>query len=157
VTTLRLTRSSDDQRLYALEELGTLHLDSPDGERSRLATAAAGDRRWHLAHVGPFMNTIHAVDATGAVVGRYDDAGLREGGGLLWSRRSFAMRCASRRRDRYTLVEGDSELAMIWARNWGSHPVRVVGDDLSALDPGLLLFAAFVVRVLAEEWASVGC
>ena len=46
---------------------------------------------------------------------------------------------------------------MIWARNWGKRPARVVGDDLTALDPGLLLFATFVVRVLAEEWASVGC
>jgi hypothetical protein len=157
MATLQLTRSGDDQRLYALDGLGTLRLDSPEGQRSRLATAAAGERRWHLAHVGPFMNTIHAVDATGAVVGRYDDAGIREGGGLLWSRRTFALRCASRWKDRYALVEGENEIAMISARTWGTRPARVVGDDLGALDPGLVLFATFVVRVLAEEWASVGC
>jgi hypothetical protein len=154
VTTLQLTRSTDDQRLYALEDLGTLRLDSPDGQRSRLATAAAGDRRWHLAHVGPFMNTIHAVDTSGAVVGRYDDAGLRDGGALRWSRRALALRCASRWKDRYALLDGDVEIAMIWARTWGLRPARVVGDELTALDPGLLLFATFVVRVLAEDSAS---
>ena len=157
MATLQLTRSSDDQRLYALEGLGTLRLDSPEGQRSRLATAEAGDRRWHLAHVGPFMNTIHAVDATGAVSGRYDDSGSSDGGDLRWSRRTLALRCASRWKDRYALLDGDDEIALIWARDWGTRPVRVVGDDLTALDPGLLLLATFVVRVLAEESASAGC
>lgn len=33
----------------------------------------------------------------------------------------------------------------------GRRPVSIAADDLSAIDPGLLLFAVFVVRALAED------
>jgi len=36
-------------------------------------------------------------------------------------------------------------------KGWGRRPVKVTVDDAEALEPGLLLFAAFVVRGLAED------
>jgi hypothetical protein len=36
-------------------------------------------------------------------------------------------------------------------RGWGRRPVKVSVDDPDALEPGLLLFAVFVVRGLAED------
>ena len=49
---------------------------------------------------------------------------------------------------------GDRELALLDGRGWGKRPVRVTVDDLAALEPGLLLFAAFVVHALAEDAGS---
>jgi hypothetical protein len=39
-------------------------------------------------------------------------------------------------------------------RSWGRRPVRITVEDFAALEPGLLLFTAFVVRGLAEDAAS---
>ena len=43
---------------------------------------------------------------------------------------------------------------MLEAKTWGKRPVRVTVDDPSAVDPLLLLFAAFVARRLAEDSAA---
>jgi hypothetical protein len=45
-------------------------------------------------------------------------------------------------------------LAVLDAKSWGRTPVKVTVDDPGAVDPGLLLFAAFVVRGLAEDASS---
>jgi hypothetical protein len=42
-------------------------------------------------------------------------------------------------------------LAVFEGKGWGRRPVKVTVDDPRALDPGLLLFAAFVVRGLGED------
>ena len=53
----------------------------------------------------------------------------------------------------YALADGDRELALFDGRGWGKRPVRItVGED--SIAPGLLLFAAFVVRGLAEDAAG---
>jgi hypothetical protein len=39
-------------------------------------------------------------------------------------------------------------------RGWGRRPVMVGGDDAGAVEPGLLLFAASVVRGLAADASS---
>jgi hypothetical protein len=41
-------------------------------------------------------------------------------------------------------------------KGWGKRPVAVTVDDRSPIDPGLLLFATFVVRGLAEDASSAG-
>ena len=46
------------------------------------------------------------------------------------------------------------ELAVFDGKGWGRRPVEVVVEDSAAVEPGLLLFAAFVVRGLAED---AGC
>jgi hypothetical protein len=38
-----------------------------------------------------------------------------------------------------------AELAIFDGKGWGKRPVAVIVDDLSAIDPGLVLFTAFVV------------
>ena len=43
---------------------------------------------------------------------------------------------------------------MLDGRSWGKRPVTITVDDPAAVDPGLLLFAAYVVRSLAEDSAS---
>jgi hypothetical protein len=52
-------------------------------------------------------------------------------------------------------ADGVRELAVIAGQGWGRRPVTIMLDDPSALDPGLLLFAAFVVRGVAQD-ASAG-
>lgn len=54
-------------------------------------------------------------------------------------------------RERYALADGEHELAVFEGKGWGRRPVKVTADDPAALDPGLLLFAAFLVRRLAED------
>ena len=68
---------------------------------------------------------------------------------------SWNLRPASAWRSRYALADGERELAVLDGKGWGKRPVAIVVDDLRAIDPGLLLFAAFVVRGLAED-AVVG-
>ena len=58
---------------------------------------------------------------------------------------------AIRWRERYALADGDRELAVSDGKAWGRRPVRVTLEDAAGLDPGLLLFAAYVVRGLAED------
>ena len=68
--------------------------------------------------------------------------------------RDLVLRPASAWRERYALAEGDNELALFDGAGWGRRPVKVTVDDPAALDAGLLLFAAFVVRRLAEDAGS---
>jgi hypothetical protein len=64
------------------------------------------------------------------------------------------LRPASRHRERYALADGELELAVFDGKGWGKRPVRVTVNDQEAVEPGLLLFAAFVVRGLAEDAAA---
>ena len=48
-------------------------------------------------------------------------------------------------------TNGERELAILDGKGWGRRPVKVTLDDPDAVDPGLLLFAAFIVRGLAED------
>jgi hypothetical protein len=41
-------------------------------------------------------------------------------------------------------------------KGWGKRPVTLSVADPEAVDPGLLLFATFVVRGLAEDAAATG-
>lgn len=57
-------------------------------------------------------------------------------------------------RERYVLSDGDGELARIDGRSWGRMPVRVSLARPDDLEPGLLLFATYVVRQLAIKAAN---
>ncbi len=151
---LELTRSAEDRRLYELAGVGTVRLK---GWASRAAGAEANGRSWEIARRGLFQVTVEATDETGEMVGRFRARGLRRGGSLSWVDRELVLRPASHWRQRYALADGDRELAVLEGKGWGRRPVKVSVDDPSALDPGLLLFAAFVVRGLAEDAsAAVG-
>ena len=56
--------------------------------------------------------------------------------------------------ERYALEDGGRELGRFHGKSWGGTPVRMRVRDDAALEPGLLLFAAFVVRGLAEYAAQ---
>jgi hypothetical protein len=79
---------------------------------------------------------------------------MRRGGTLGWGGRELDLRPASRWRERYALAEGALELAVFDGRGWGKRPVGVAIPDERAVEPALVLFAAFVVRSLAEASAA---
>jgi hypothetical protein len=145
---LELKRIPGDRRLYALEGVGTLRLK---GFASRGATAEAGGRAWRIAHRRFWQRVTQAADEAGTAVGEFEPRNLRRGGTLGWAGRELTLRPASRWRERYALVEGDRELAVLDGKGWGRRPVKVTVDDPGAIEPGLLLFTAFVVRGLAED------
>jgi hypothetical protein len=147
---LELTRTREDRKLYALEGVGTLRLKGWTN-RTATATAATGDRVWELARHGLFKAVVEATDALGSVVGSYEPRTFKRGGTLRWAGRELTLRPASVWRQRYALADGDRELAVFDGRGWGKRPVAVLADDPAALDPGLVLYAAFVVRGLAED------
>ena len=99
---------------------------------------------------GSRERAVEATDTGGAVVGEFEARAIRRGGALRWRGKEYALRPASSWRERYALADGDRELAVLEGKGWGRRPVKVtVGDE--GVDPGLLLFAAFVVRGLAED------
>ena len=151
VDDLELERMPRDRRLYVLAGVGTLRLA---GIFSSSATAEAGDERWQLARRGFLRQSVEARDTAGVVVGEFEPRAFRRGGTLRWAGRVLAVRAASRWRERYALADGDRELAILEARSWGRRPVRVTVVEPEALEPGLLLFATFVVRGLAEDAES---
>jgi hypothetical protein len=148
---LELTRSRDDRRLYELAGVGTLRLE---GLFSRRATAQAGAATWSFDRVGFWRTTIEATDASETVAGTFDPRTFKGGGTLFWRGRELELRRASVWKDRYALADGDRELAVLDGRSWGKRPVTITVDDPAALEPGLLLFTAYVVRSLAEDSSS---
>jgi hypothetical protein len=152
VTELELRKVSGERRLYALGNLGTLRLE---GLASRSATAVADGSRWQIGRRGFWKTLVRAVDAgSGETVGEFTPNSLRRGGALVWSGRELTLRASSSWRERYALADGDDELATLEGKSWGKAPVKVTIEDLPASDAGLLLFAAFVVRGLAEDAAG---
>ena len=127
---MQLTRSRDDRHLYALE-----------------VPAALG---------GVFKTSIQAIDSAGSTVGTFSTHVLKRGGTITWAGRDLTLHSDSFWKARYQLLDGDHQLARIEARSWGKTPANVSVDDLATIDPGLLLYAMFVVRCLAEDAASSG-
>jgi hypothetical protein len=143
-----LKRTPEDRRLYALDGVGTLRLE---GFASRSATAEADGLSWRIGRRRFWQRAIQATDASGTAVGEFEPRGLRRGGTLRWAGRELTLRPASHWRERYALADGEHELALLDGKGWGRRPVEVTIDDPGAVEPGLVLFAAFVVRGLAED------
>src|SRR4051812_15363762 len=150
---IALTRTREDRNLYALEGVGTLRLR---GWFVKTATAEAGQRSYEIGKRGLFAPVTEATDAAGTTVATFKGRTIKRGGTLTWQGKEDALRPASMFRGRYALVDGEHELATIEGKGWGKRPVRITVDDATAIDPGLLLFAAFVVRGLAEDASSSG-
>lgn len=145
---VELTRANDDRRAYALDGVGTLRLE---GTFSRAATASADGATWRFNRTGFWRRSLVATDVDGTAVGEFEPRGIRRGGALRWAGRDYALRPASNWRERYALVDSDRELAVIDGKGWGRRPVKLSLDEPGAVEPGLLLFAAFVVRGLAAD------
>jgi hypothetical protein len=146
--TFELTRSPDDRRVYTLGDLGSLRLE---GLFSRAAVARANDQTARFSRRGVFTTRSEARDEAGTLIGSFQPRTLRRGGTVEWSGAEFALRPASAWRERYALADGEHELALFEGKGWGRRPVRVEIDDSRTAEPMLLLFAAFVVRGLAED------
>jgi hypothetical protein len=145
---LELRRDSHDRRSYVLPGIGTLRLA---GLASRSAVAEADGATWQISRRGFWQRSIEATDAEGRVAGLFEPNALRRGGRLRWDGRELELRPASSWKERYSLADGTRELALLDGKGWGSRRVVVTVSDESAIDPGLLLFAAFVVRGLAGD------
>jgi hypothetical protein len=118
---------------------------------SRSATAETDGRSWRFGRRGFWRAVVEATDAAGTPVGHFAAGGLRRGGTLSWRGRELQLRAASFWRERYALADGKLELALFDGKGWGRRPVKITVEDPAAVDPALLLFAAFVVRGLAED------
>jgi hypothetical protein len=150
IVDLELTRVQGDRRLFTLAGVGTLRLP---GIASRTAVATADGATWNIARPRFWSRDIAATDAGGTTVGSFKPRALRRGGVVQWGDRDLVLRPASAWRERYALAAGETELAIFEGKGWGARPVRIqVGD--STIEPGLLLFSAFVVRGLAEDASS---
>jgi hypothetical protein len=79
MTELELIRTPGDRRRYALEDIGTIHLE---GFFARSANADAGSDRWQFVRSGFWQRVMQATDATGNVVGEFRPRDLRRGGAL---------------------------------------------------------------------------
>jgi hypothetical protein len=145
---LTLERAPDERRLYSVAGIGTLRFD---GLMSRAAIAEAREGRWRLGRHGFWRRRVEATDVDGTTIGAFEPRGMRRGGAVLWNGRELELRPSSAWRERYALVDGDDELAVFDGKGWGRKPVAITIRDPEALDPGLVLFAAFVVRGLADD------
>ena len=143
-----LVRSKDDRRLYTLGAMGSLRLE---GLMSRRATATSAGMTWRIARAGFWGRRIEARGTADALVGAFDPRTIRRGGDLHWDGRAYEVRPASSWKQRYALAAGDVEVAVIEGKTWGKRPVKIEVVRPEAIEPGLLLFAAFVVRALAED------
>jgi hypothetical protein len=145
---LELRRSPGERRLYEISGVGTLRFE---GFFSRRVTAEAAADAWSFARTRFWRSTINASDASGTVVGSFDPRTIRRGGSVRWQDRDLELRPASMWRERYALADHDRELAVFDATSWGKRPVKITLDEHSLVEPGLLLFAAFIVRELGED------
>jgi hypothetical protein len=145
---LELRRSPAERRLYEVSGVGTVRFD---GFFSRRVTAEAAADAWSFARSGFWRSKIEAFDAAGTAVGSFNPRAMRRGGSLRWHDRDLELRPASMWKERYALADRDRELAVFDATSWGKRPVKITLDDPSLVEPGLLLFAAFVVRELRED------
>jgi len=147
---LELTRTRQDHRRYDLEGAGSLRLG---GWLKGGATIEAGDVLLEVRGRGILRRTTEATDHTGALVGSYGPEGWKRGGPLWWEGRELALKPSSAWRERYALLDDGRELALLDGKGWGKRPVRIRLTD-PATEPALLLFAAYVVRQLAENAGS---
>ena len=150
---LALTRSSGDKRRFELEGFGTLRLG---GWASRWATAQAGARKWGLARRGILSPSSRPPSPTAPWSGSSRAARSSAAAGCAGRTHEYTLEPDSRWKEHYALVDGERRLAMLEGKGWGKRPVRVEIADDERIDPGLLLFAAFVVRALAEDASAAG-
>jgi hypothetical protein len=145
---LELERAPGDRRRYVLGDVGSIRFE---GLFSRSATAESDGERWRFVRRGFLGRSSVALDQAGAIVGSFEPRAIRRGGAVAWRTRELVLRPASVWRERYALADGETELALIDGKGWGRRPVAISSDDSAAVEAGLLLFAAFVVRGLADD------
>src|SRR5256885_1665774 len=138
VVQLQLSRAVAERRRYVLDGVGSLRAQ---GLGFRTVIAEAGSERWRITRRGVWRPTIHAHDASGAVVGDFEARGLHRGG-LRWGLTELSVRPALSGHGRTAVAtHDDEELIVIDGRTWGRTPIAVTVVVPSAVDDGMILFA----------------
>jgi hypothetical protein len=146
-----LIRDPDDRRRFALDGVGALRLE---GFGRRRATIEAGGQTWQAAPTGLWKRNVVATDAAGQTVAEFEPKRVKFGGALRVGARELEIAPASTWKQRYALKDGNRELALLEAKGWGKRPVRVTIEDPAAVEPMVLLLAAFLARRMAEDASS---
>jgi hypothetical protein len=151
---LELIRTREDRKLYALPGVGNLRVG---GWLSRRVEASTGGEAYTFDKRGLLGSVFTAHDASGAQIAEFRPRTIKRGGTVVWRGTEWQLRPAAAFKERYALTRPDDEqeLATVEGRGWGGRPVRVSTADATAVDPGLLLFVVFAVRILAEDASSV--
>jgi hypothetical protein len=136
-------------REYQFVGVGTLALH---GVFSRSATATAGATRWEFQRRGGLVTrpSYVALDAAGARVGEFSK-GVFTFGSVRWEDRTLTIGSAVTIGSRYVFDEDGQELALIESNRWAQASKRVMINPNVELDPGLLLFAAFVAYRIPRD------
>lgn len=174
MTEIDLTHSRAERKRFDLGAVGSLRYEGLLASRA-VATAADG-AAWRFGPDG--ARRAVATTAGGAPAGAYDASDPRDGR-LTWAGEELSVRPVRGRRARWTLHGADGrELAALEGRGTGTRPATITlpaaldpaGADPTSLDPaapaadpadrpppapapldpGLLLFLAFLVRKLAK-------
>ena len=148
---IEFIRAADDRRTYELGTIGSLRLN---GWFMRSATARAGGDSFLFERASWFSSAVDAKDDRDRMIGAFRPRRLRRGGAFTWRETEFNLCPVTPLRQRYQLVEGERDLASIEARGWwGWGTRRPLNMQVleRGLDPGLLLFVAFIVRTLADK------
>jgi hypothetical protein len=153
---LELIRTRDDRKLYVLPGVGNLRVG---GWLSRKVEASTGGEAYIFDKRGLFGSVFTAAEADGgAPVAEFRPRSIRRGGRVVWRDAEWELRPAAMLTERYALARPgqDRELATVEGHGWGKRPVTITTDDATAIDPGLLLFVVYAVRILAEDVNSAG-
>ena len=142
-----LTCDLADGDLWVLDGIGTLRRT---GRISRAATAEAGGRSWAIVRFGWVRTGFRATDESGATVGELPGTLMRRSETLRWGDRELTLRPDAARRGGYVLRDGERPLATMAPKREGKRPLDVIAND-PAVDPGLLLFMAFVVQAYSDD------
>lgn len=141
----------NEHGMHVLGSLGTMW--TAIGLMSQGATAQAGAGTWRFERHGVLVPTMHATDASGAAVGRFQRRAFGGGGELSWAGRELELRMLSAGRSPcWALLYGERRLAELQSRDGAIDTVLVtLDDDGPYVPPGLLLFGAFIAQLLGDD------
>jgi hypothetical protein len=142
---LALTRSPEDRKLYVLPGVGELRVARWPG---KAVEATAGGRTYTFAPRGQEHRVPTATDAFGAEVGHQHGSWS-----LIWRSAKWDLDFMPDISGSYALRRRgeEREVAYLALTGWGKRPVPIVLDDDARLDPGLVLFAMYLMNRFAEE------
>ena len=141
-----LAPDPDDRDRWVLPGVGTF---LRTGRTSRAATAEAAGRTWKIQRRGLVRTGFIATDESGEPAGELKNPTMGSGETLRWNGRELALRYDDAHRA-HALSDGDRALARFAPKVAGKRPLDVVIEDPD-VDPGLLLFAAFIVQAYADD------
>jgi hypothetical protein len=127
-----------------------------DDRAFRGATAQAGDDAWRFVRSGLLVPAVHATDSAGGAAGLFKRDAMGAGGSPDWAGRRLQLRWKfSLRITEWALLYGERSLATFQVREEAIDTLLVtLDDDGPYVPPGLLLFGAFVAKVLSDDALS---